>query len=92
MLHRSPITGIHSLLSKQYCQTFIIRHAFVQELLDNISKYKPFFINDNYETEAMQSGFFVGVLEDLMPTAMAEVLQAPIVNNYIQQTTLLHKC
>ena len=62
-----------------------LRNAFVRELLENSSKYQPFFVDgvmENYNAEAkkfLQDGFFVGALGDLMPTAMAAVLQAPVI-------------
>ena len=62
-----------------------LRNAFVRELLENSSKYQPFFVDgviDNYNAEAkkfLQDDFFVGALRDLMPTAMAAVLQAPVI-------------
>ena len=60
-----------------------LRNAFVTELLQNSIKYKPFFVSTiDYDAEASkfsQNGFFIGELGDLMPTAMAAVIQAPIV-------------
>ena len=60
-----------------------LRQAFVQEILGERESYESFLIRElDYSTEAnkfLQDGFYVSSIGDLMPLAMATVLQASVV-------------